>query len=37
MTAPKQRLPSKIGDLARSDLVTVENAILLQLGIRKQQ
>ncbi len=36
-TASKQRLRSKLGELSRNDVTAVENAILLQLGIRKQQ
>lgn len=35
MTASKQRLRSKLGDLSHSDVMSVENAILLQLGIRR--
>ena len=33
MTASKQRLRDKLGALSRSDMVSVEDAILLQLGI----
>ena len=35
MTASKQRLKSKLGNLSRPDLTAVENAALLQLGIRR--
>ena len=35
MTASKQRLKSKLGNLSRSDVTAVENAALLQLGIRR--
>ena len=35
MTASKQRLRSRLGELSHSDVVAVENAILLQLGIRR--
>jgi mRNA interferase MazF len=34
-TASKQRLRSKLGELSISDLRTVEDAILFQLGIRR--
>jgi len=34
-TASKQRLSSKLGSLARTDVVAVENAVLLQLGMRR--
>lgn len=34
-TASKQRLSTKLGTLSRGDLMQVENAILLQLGIRR--
>jgi mRNA interferase MazF len=37
MTASKQRLRSKMGELSRADVSAVEDAILLQLGIRRQQ
>ena len=35
MTAAKQRLQKKIGDLSPSDMAAVEKAVLLQLGIRR--
>jgi mRNA interferase MazF len=35
MTASKQRLRNKLGDLSRADLGAVENALLLQLGMRR--
>lgn len=35
MTASRQRLKDKLGALSRSDIVAVENAVLLQLGIRR--
>lgn len=35
MTASKQRLKSKLGNLSQPDVAAVEGAILLQLGIRK--
>jgi mRNA interferase MazF len=35
MTASKQRLKSKLGNLSRSDVNSVENAVLLQLAIRR--
>ncbi len=35
MTAAKQRLKSKLGNLSRSDVNAVENALLLQLAIRR--
>lgn len=35
MTASKQRLKSKLGNLSRLDVTAVENAALLQLGIRR--
>lgn len=34
-TASKQRLSNKVGALSRSDLTLVENAVLLQLGMRR--
>lgn len=34
-TASKIRLKSKLGFLSRTDITTVENALLLQLGIRR--
>ncbi len=37
MTASKQRLRSKLGVLTRADMIGVEDAILLQLGIRRPQ
>ena len=35
MTASKQRLRSRAGQLSNADMASVESAILLQLGIRK--
>jgi mRNA interferase MazF len=35
MTASKQRLRSKLGNLSRADLTAVEDAVLLQLAIRR--
>lgn len=35
MTASKQRLKNKIGVLSSSDLLAVESALLLQLGMRR--
>ena len=35
MTASKQRLKSKLGDLSRTDMTAVENAVLLQMGMRR--
>lgn len=35
MTASKQRLKNKLGSLSRPDVTAVENAVLLQLGIRR--
>jgi mRNA interferase MazF len=35
MTASKQRLRTKIGSLDSTDMTKVENALLLQLGIRR--
>src|SRR6202521_3120148 len=35
MTASKQRLKSKLGNLSRADVTAVESAVLLQLGIRR--
>ncbi|HTV53874.1 MAG TPA: type II toxin-antitoxin system PemK/MazF family toxin [Terriglobia bacterium] len=35
MTASKERLQNKAGMLSRSDLLAVESAVLLQLGIRR--
>ncbi len=34
-TASKQRLRNKLGSLSREDVSAVENALLLQLGIRR--
>jgi mRNA interferase MazF len=34
MTASKQRLRTKLGSLDNTDMTAVENALLLQLGIR---
>ena len=35
MSAAKQRLGAKLGGLSMSDVTAVENAVLLQLGIRR--
>jgi mRNA interferase MazF len=35
MTASKQRLRTKLGSLDSKDMTAVENALLLQLGIRR--
>jgi mRNA interferase MazF len=35
MTASKQRLKNKLGNLSRADVTAVESALLLQLGIRR--
>lgn len=35
MTASKLRLKNKLGTLSRSDVTAVENAVLLQMGIRR--
>jgi len=35
MTASKQRLRTRLGTLAPADVTTVEDALLLQLGIRR--
>ena len=35
MSAAKQRLRAKLGGLSMSDVTAVENAVLLQLGIRR--
>jgi mRNA interferase MazF len=35
MTAPKQRLRSKLGALSLADLTAVENAVLMQMGMRR--
>ena len=35
MTASKQRLKNKLGNLSRADVAGVESAVLLQLGIRR--
>lgn len=35
MTASKQRLKNRLGGLSRLDVSAVENALLLQLGIRR--
>ena len=35
MTAAKQRLKSKLGGLSRTDLTAVENAVLMQVGMRR--
>ena len=36
MTASKQQLRSRMGELSRTDVAAVEDAVLLQLGIRRQ-
>lgn len=35
MTASKQRLKSKLGSLSRADTTLVENAVLMQMGMRR--
>jgi mRNA interferase MazF len=35
MTASKQRLKSKLGTLSRADMIAVENAALMQMGMRR--
>ncbi len=35
MTASKQRLRSKLGSLSRADMTAVENAVLMQVGMRR--
>ena len=35
MTASKQRLKSKLGTLSRADMIAVETAVLMQMGIRR--
>jgi mRNA interferase MazF len=35
MTASKQRLKSKLGSLSRADMIAVENAVLMQMGMRR--
>lgn len=35
MTASKQRLRTKLGSLDNTDMTAVENALMLQLGIRR--
>ena len=35
MTASKQRLRSKLGALSRPDVTAVENAVLMQMGMRR--
>jgi mRNA interferase MazF len=35
MTASKQRLKSKLGSLSRTDMTAVENAVLMQVGMRR--
>jgi len=35
VTAAKQRLQNKLGSLSRSDMTAVENAAMVQLGIRR--
>jgi mRNA interferase MazF len=35
MTASKQRLKSKLGMLSRADMIAVENAVLMQMGMRR--
>jgi mRNA interferase MazF len=34
-TASKQRLKSKLGTLSRTDMTAVENAVLMQMGMRR--
>jgi mRNA interferase MazF len=34
-TASKQRLSNKLGSLSRTDMTAVENAVLMQLGMRR--
>jgi mRNA interferase MazF len=34
-TASKKRLSNKLGSLSRSDMTAVENAVLMQLGMRR--
>jgi mRNA interferase MazF len=35
MTASKQRLKNKLGVLSRADVTAVENAVLMQMGMRR--
>jgi mRNA interferase MazF len=35
MTAPKERLKNKLGNLSRVDVTAIEGAVLLQLAIRR--
>jgi mRNA interferase MazF len=35
VTASKQRLKNKLGSLSRTDMTAVENALLMQVGIRR--
>jgi mRNA interferase MazF len=35
MTASKQRLKNKLGSLSRTDMAALENAVLLQIGMRR--
>jgi mRNA interferase MazF len=35
MTASKQRLKNKLGNLSRADMAGVEDAVLFQIGIRR--
>jgi mRNA interferase MazF len=35
MTASKQRLRNKLGALSREDVTAVENAVLMQMGMRR--
>ena len=35
MTASRQRLKSKLGTLSRADMIAVENAVLMQMGMRR--
>jgi mRNA interferase MazF len=35
MTASKQRLRNKVGNLSRADMAAVEDALLFQIGIRR--
>ena len=35
VTASKQRLKSKLGALSRADMIAVENAVFMQMGMRR--
>jgi mRNA interferase MazF len=35
VTASKRRLKSKLGALSRADMIAVENAVLMQMGMRR--